>query len=248
MAEPNKAVTLREIHYREFINRENDFRHASFDADQEQYELLKYGDPRAVEKADERFRDPNKTRLLSDNPLRSQKYMFVAAATQASRAAVQGGMNHELAFNASDLYIQKMDRCETMEELNDLLHDMIDFYVKQVAAQEKQNVYSKTVVQCLDYIYYHLNEKIHLQDLAQYVGRNPTYLSELFKKETGYALSDYILNRRIETACNMLRYSDYSFIEISSILAFSSQSHFIQVFKKKIGMTPKEYRTKFYRH
>lgn len=97
----------------------------------------------------------------------------------------------------------------------------------------------------MDYIYYHLNEKIRLSDLAQHVGLNTSYLSELFKKETGLTLSDYILQRRIEAASNMLRYSDYTFVEISSTLAYSTQSHFIHVFKKATGMTPRQYRAQY---
>lgn len=99
----------------------------------------------------------------------------------------------------------------------------------------------------MDYIYYHLNEKIHLQDLAKYVNLNSSYLSTLFKKETGLSVSDYILKRRMDAAKNMLQYSDYTYGDISVILAFSSQSHFIQVFKKQTGLTPREYRSKFYR-
>ena len=60
------------------------------------------------------------------------------------------------------------------------------------------------------------------------------------------AFSDYVLARRIETAQNMILYSDYSSTEISEILAFSSQSYFIRCFRKRTGMTPKEYRQKHY--
>lgn len=45
----------------------------------------------------------------------------------------------------------------------------------------------------------------------------------------------------------MLRFSSFPYDEIASILAFSSQSHFIQVFKKATGITPKAYRTMAYR-
>ena len=48
------------------------------------------------------------------------------------------------------------------------------------------------------------------------------YQYELIKQGTGIKLSDYIMNKRIETAKNMLRYSDYSYSEIAAILAFSS--------------------------
>lgn len=240
----DKYVSLKDIRYREFLNRENDFRHADYDTDMRQYQLLQSGDPRAVEEADRRYRSSDRV-ALSDDPLRSKKYMFVAAAALASRFAVQGGMSHELAFNTSDLYIQKMDRMKTPEELNALLHDMFSFYTRQVASIEKGKVCSKPVLRCMDYIYYHLNEKIRLSDLAQHVGLNTSYLSELFKKETGLTLSDYILQRRIEAASNMLRYSDYTFVEISSTLAYSTQSHFIHVFKKATGMTPRQYRAQY---
>ena len=74
---------------------------------------------------------------------------------------------------------------------------------------------------------------------------NPTYLSELFARETGTSLSQYITDKRMEAAENMLKYSEYSFSEIAQILAYRSQSHFTKVFKKHSGMTPGEYRAKY---
>ena len=58
----------------------------------------------------------------------------------------------------------------------------------------------------------------------------------------GMGIASYIRKKRMEAACNMLRYSDIPYAEIAQILAFSSQSHFIQVFKADTGMTPHEYR------
>ena len=80
---------------------------------------------------------------------------------------------------------------------------------------------------------------------SEHVHLNPTYLSELFKRETGTAISQYITDKRMEAAENMLKYSEYSFDEIAQILAYRSQSHFSKVFKKHSGMTPGEYRTKY---
>ena len=45
----------------------------------------------------------------------------------------------------------------------------------------------------------------------------------------------------------MLRFSDYSYAEIAASLAFSSQSHFIRVFRVQTGYTPKEFRNRFFR-
>lgn len=57
-------------------------------------------------------------------------------------------------------------------------------------------------------------------------------------------MSEYILNKKLETAKSMLASSDYSIAEISASLAFPSQSYFTNVLKKDCGMTPKEYRIK----
>ncbi len=80
--------------------------------------------------------------------------------------------------------------------------------------------------------------------LANHVHLNPTYLSELFARETGTSISQFITDKRMEAAENMLKYSEYSFSEIAQILAYRSQSHFTKVFKKHSGMTPGEYRRK----
>lgn len=78
------------------------------------------------------------------------------------------------------------------------------------------------------------------------LGVSASYLSRLFKKETGVSVSTYIRDRKIDMAKNLLRFSDASMIDIANRLAFSSQSHFIQQFKESVGMTPKKYRDKYY--
>lgn len=156
-------------------------------------------------------------------------------------------MDAERAYNSSDLYILKMDTLQSIDEIKALQTDMFSFYTREVAALGKVNVYSKPIILCMDYIYYHLHEPIHTEILAEHVGLNRSYLSTLFKKETGQTLSQYILSKRIEAAQNMLRFSDYSYAEIATSLAFSSQSHFIRVFRAQSGYTPKEFRNRFFR-
>ena len=86
-----------------------------------------------------------------------------------------------------------------------------------------------------------------MKDLAIQTKLNESYLSTLFKKETGTSVSGYILSKRMEAAENMLKFSDYTYAEISSILAFSSQSHFARIFKQQTGYTPKQYRNTYFK-
>ena len=237
-------ITEKALRYQEFISREEDRRHHTNDEDAYQYDLLRAGNPLAAEEHVRiLFSDlPGKT---SQDPIRNIKYLTVASATLASRAAIDAGMNSEQAFTISDLYLQKMDELNTMEELRMLNYDMFAFYAREVAVLDRKKVFSKPVSVCLDHIYNHLHQQILVQDLADLCGLNGSYLSTVFKAEMGLSVSEYITAKKIQAARNMLRYSDYSYADISSILAFSSQSHFIRVFKKHEGCTPKQYRENY---
>ena len=158
---------------------------------------------------------------------------------------MEGGLDQERAYNISDLYIQKMDRLETEQQVIDLHRDMVEFYLEEMTSLKKQRICSRPVRACMDYIYDHLYEQIRVSDLAALTELNESYLSVLFKKETGKTISDYVRQRRVEAAEGMLRYSDYSYSDIGNILAFCSQSHFISVFRKETGLTPRQYRARY---
>ena len=133
------------------------------------------------------------------------------------------------------------------EEVKLLHREVVDDYAQRMQLIHKNNIYPKPVILCLDYIYNNLHTKITLDKLAEVSHMSPTYISRLFHKEVGVTVSDYITRKRIEAAKNMLRYSEHTSIEITECLCFSSESHFIQVFKKHTGCTPKTYREKYFR-
>lgn len=239
-----RAIGEKQLFYVEFLHRENQFRHMTQDRDRLQYELLRDANPQAVEEGVRAFQ----ARLqghLSDDPLRNYKYLFVANIALCCRYCMEGGLDEERACNISDLYIRKMDALETEQQVIDLHRDMLEFYLEEMTAVKKQRICSRPVAACMDYIYDHLHEQIHLSDLAAQVELNESYLSVLFKKETGVTVSDYVRQRRIEAAEGMLRYSDYSCSDIANFLAFCSQSHFISVFRKATGLTPRQYRARY---
>ena len=86
-----------------------------------------------------------------------------------------------------------------------------------------------------------------MSELSVVTGLNESYLSRLFKKETGLTVTDYILRKKIETAENMLKFSEYSPSQIAFMLGFPSQSYFTAAFKKISGTTPKKYRDGHFR-
>ena len=87
-----------------------------------------------------------------------------------------------------------------------------------------------------------LHGKIQVQDIAEKLGLNANYLSELFHKNEHVSLKDFIQKEKINMAKNLLIYSKYSYTEIAVYLGYSSQSHFGKQFKKYADMTPRRYR------
>lgn len=233
------------LYYQEFLRRERGIRHHRYDEELRLYSAIKAGDARGIELGMDMFFS-ELCGQLSEDKLRNYKYLFICSVTLITRFCIEGGMDEEYAYNASDYYIQQDDQCLDIHQLEALYREMLTFYTNHMAALKKKDVLSKPVILCMDYIYHHLHEKITVRILADHVGLNPNYLSSLFKREAGQSISAYINSQRMTAAKNMLLYSDTSYAEIASILAFSSQSYFTKQFRQTFGYTPKEYRKHFF--
>lgn len=71
---------------------------------------------------------------------------------------------------------------------------------------------------------------------------NPTYLSRLFKSQVGQNLSDYISEKRLKRVCALLDDSAYSVKEVAALCGYENYNYFFRFFKKRMGITPREYR------
>lgn len=229
-----------------FEQREQDFHHLTYDRDMHQYDLIKNGDERALLLGKELF-EGKSTGKLSDDPVKNYQYLFIASITLACRFCIEGGMDGETAFNLSDIYIRRVDRCRTVQDIFDLHHTMFQDYITRMQSINRRNVYAQPVLNCMDYIDWHLQQPLTVQKLAHELELSPGYLSTLFKRETGIALAEYIRRKRIETAKTLLQFTDFSCIDIAEYLCFSSDSHFSNVFSKYAGISPTEYRRQNYR-
>lgn len=190
--------------------------------------------------------------ILSKDQLRHYKNLGIVLVTLASRAAIRGGMIPEQAFSLSDSYICKIDECKSVKEAYYLARQSEYEYAHLVhnirsskPTRKEQFDEHPCVIQCKDYIFKHLHEKIYLSEIAEELHINVNYLSEIFKKSEGLSIGSFILNEKVNLVKNMLTYSRYSYIEIASYLGFSSQSHLGQQFKKVTGMTLRQYRNKY---
>ena len=173
------------------------------------------------------------------NDLESQKYKFAGLLTILTRTSIQNGTSSELAFSLSDRYLRKLRQFQDSSGLFLLLQEAIfEFYS---LFSSSRNTYSLHVMKSIHYIDTHLYDKISLRSLSEHVCVNSSYLSTLFKKETGETVTEYIQKKKTEEAQRLLLFTGKSYSEIASLLNFNSQSNFIQIFKKTSGLTPKKF-------
>ena len=99
------------------------------------------------------------------------------------------------------------------------------------------------VQQAIAYLNEHFLEKITLEELACRLSFSPNYLGHLFTTQIGCTFNDYLNTLRLKYACSLLLSSAISVKEIAYISGYSSVEYFMYAFKKKMHMTPGEYRT-----
>ncbi len=92
------------------------------------------------------------------------------------------------------------------------------------------------------YIDLHYREEISLDQLAKETYLDKFYLVHMYKKQFGISPIQYLIEKRLTEAMNLLETTNYAISEISTIVGFNSQSYFNQIFKKKIGVTPGAHR------
>ncbi len=186
------------------------------------------------------------TGILANDTVRQYKNVAICTISNAARSAIAGGVNAELAFSMSDAFIRNMEENlsdpikieqaarEAEYEFANMVHDLY----------KNQNA-SPLITQVRDYVSCHIHEPVRVRDIAEHIGVTPNYLSEQFSELMGTTLKQYIIEEKIISSEQLLKYTDYSLQEISSYCAFSSQSRFSEYFQRKNGITPARYRKQY---
>lgn len=179
---------------------------------------------------------------LSRDLLRQARYTFVVVATNATRAAIRGGLPGELAFSLSDLYCQQMDTMKNVYDIQMLSMRMLLDFTQKVAEAKKNVGYSRPIRRCITYIHAHLHDPITVQQLSACCGLKDRAISQRFRQELELSVPRYIQQERMKEAKFLLEHTDSSIAEIGNLLQFCSQSYFTQIFRKTYGCTPQQFR------
>ena len=106
----------------------------------------------------------------------------------------------------------------------------------------KESLENHLVGDIIEYLKNNMDKKINMDDVCEEFKYSKTYLSSIFRKDTGYTIIAYWVELKIKEAKRLIRSSSLNFSQISDKLAFDNPHYFARVFKRVTKMTPSEYK------
>ena len=203
--------------------------------------LVEEGNPKYREEMAKIFPGEDREEL-GETYIRQVKNRTLVFTALCSRAAVRGGMDPETAFALRERFLDEIEACRELGQVNEIRKDMLETYVRRVRERKTQEGVSAQILAACDHIALHPEETVTAAGLAEKVGYSDYYFTYKFKKETGMTLHEYVRKKRIEIACELLRGTAEDIEHIGMQVGFASRSYFGKVFKDLVGVTPTEYR------
>jgi two-component system response regulator YesN len=121
------------------------------------------------------------------------------------------------------------------------LKSLADQYVRQMSSQAPESK-NQTFNPILQYVTENYRRDLSLQDLANQFFMNPSYISQLFKKEVGETFTAYVARLRVAQACELLEKGNSTVQDIAEKIGYRDYFYFTRLFKKLTGQTPTQYR------
>jgi YesN/AraC family two-component response regulator len=181
------------------------------------------------------------TRWLGDNALSvlSMKYTTMELFIQIRRNKAL--RIHPRLQELIQSLIRVLYYFESREEICNWIPTAIAQIVR--ATDETLSAEETNIQKILHYIDLNdLGTTVSLENVASFIGLTPQYISRLFKQHFNINFIEYVTQRRINLAADLLKTTDLSVREVSARCGYNDMSYFSKVFSRFIGLTPREYR------
>lgn len=175
------------------------------------------------------------------NPLRNMKNYGIVLNTLLRKAVEEGGVHPLHIGQLAAQMAQRLEATRSREECGPLFTSMVHKYCLLVRNHSMKG-YSPLVQHVILRIEADLTANLSLKSHAEALNVNASYLSTLFKKETGMTLTDYVTRMRMDNAIFMLNTTEMQVQTIAQYCGIPDVNYFTKTFKRLIGKTPKEYR------
>jgi AraC-like DNA-binding protein len=109
---------------------------------------------------------------------------------------------------------------------------------------ERHSQYEDAIKQVLLFVQTHFSDPITVRDAASLIDYSDAHFMRVFRRETGVTFVEYLTDYRLRYASYLLREQPDSIGAIASMCGFDNFSYFIRRFRRKYGMSPREYRAR----
>lgn len=179
-------------------------------------------------------------RRLAD-PVRNLKNYCIIMNTLLRKAAERGGVHPLYIDRMSSDFAKRIENLSTAEAIQKLMEEMFRSYCRLVN-KNASGQYSPPVQRAIMHIDANLGGELSLKLLAGIQNINASYLSALFKKETGQTLTDHINRKRMRQAAQLLTETKLQIQTVAQYCGISDVNYFSKLFRKYVGKAPNEYR------
>lgn len=143
--------------------------------------------------------------------------------------------------NTMDEFNRKLECCGELAGVLACMTDEVTKIYAEIARQKSMEDH-RPIRMAKNYIREHFNQSITLEEVSEVVGFAPTYLSNLFKKETGNTFIEYVQSKRMDVAKELLKTTNLSVAVVGEKVGYSDVRYFTKIFMKNTGLKPNEYR------
>jgi YesN/AraC family two-component response regulator len=175
------------------------------------------------------------------NSLDTVKSRAIELSALLSRAAIEGGAATDTILKINNNFLKILQQITDLDSLCYKLQEIVEAFTESMFNYIPSKN-SEIIKKAMHFISQNFANNITLEDVADEVHMNPSYISSIFKQSTGSSFKEYLNMVRIEESKRLLLNTDYSVIDIAIATGFEDQSYFSKVFKKYTGLTPKQYR------
>ncbi len=143
-----------------------------------------------------------------------------------------------------DEFFKILNENNSAERINEIAALSFHKMLQSLSVSNKLTKEDEAAYNAKTFIDGKIHTRITSDEVAKFIGLSVSQLGRIFKKEYKTTVYSYILNRKIETAENLLKNTWLPIKEISEMLSFPDEHYFSNIFKKKRGITPRNYRLK----
>lgn len=178
-------------------------------------------------------------KIMADNrePVDYIKSMGVAIYTVAMSVVKKHNLTFSDIFSEEEPYRAILE-AECIDDLIDTLNDMVNTIIHYLSIGNNNYI----IKQAMNYIHNHYNTPIKLQNIADHIHINSSYLSRLFKDKTNQTITQTLRDIRIEKAKVLLKDYTNKTYDVASMVGFDDAAYFSYVFKKETGYSPSQYK------